>query len=140
MDVAGAHVAHRHTLAGPHRDDFVHRTLHQQPLLGQGPFVVGQQVAAQREELLEGPALEQHHVEGQRVAVEGPLQSLRAVRVCGPLPRAGQRKRAELTVHHVGGGLLVEPGGPFLQRHLLTVEVADLVLAARPAPAPLVAA
>lgn len=43
-------------------------------LLGQGPFVVGQQVAAQHE-LTEGPALEQHHVEGQRVAVEGPLRA-----------------------------------------------------------------
>ncbi|CFR97973.1 Uncharacterised protein [Mycobacterium tuberculosis] len=41
MGVAGAYVAHDHALARLHVLDLEHRPLHEQPLLGKQPLVVG---------------------------------------------------------------------------------------------------
>ncbi len=116
----------------------MHRAVDGQPRRRQQGLVVGQERSSISEEASEPPALGQHQVDDQRVA-EGILPF---VLVAGP----GQRHPHD----GVGGlgpdpfevpdGLAAQPAHPLGQRCLFGhAQVALLVLAARTAPAPVVA-
>ena len=138
-DVAGAHVAQSQPHTAMDLLHLEHRPLDQQPLLGQASLVGGQQRAAPSQELLERAAFEQHAVQNQRIGRQ--LLGGRRVRRMGGeylghrVEQPQPRRR-----HHVLVGLAVQPVHPVGERQSLTAEMALLVLAARPAPARVVAA
>ena len=137
--VAGAHVTHGDALAGMHLLDLEHRPVHQQPLLGQQPLVVGQQRPAHLEELRERAALEQHRIDQQRI---GQRVGARCCRGCIAAAFVGHLGEQVVPSgqQRVLAGLYVQPADPIGQRQLLVPEMAFLVLAAGPAPARLIAA